>query len=87
MIEIFPTISSDDVILTRAEISIGVVLDDNLKYASTPDQKVFTIFRNVNTAKEHAIKLISGNKWIECYLYDSNEKLLVRITCDGIEDF
>ena len=87
MIETFPKVNSDDVVLTRAELNTGVMLDDNLKYATTPTQKVFSIFKNINIAKDHALKLVSDNKWIECYLYDSNEKLLVRITRDGIENF
>ena len=87
MIEKFPKVNPEVIVLTRAEISTGIMLDANLKYATTPIQKVYSVFNNPDKAKEHALNLVNDNKWIECYLYDSTDSLLFRVTRDGVEEF
>lgn len=79
MIEIFPLLTEHQVALSRADINTGHVLDENLLLAMSPLQKVYTIFDDVNDAKDAAKALVKANNQIECYIYGVNKCLVAFI--------
>jgi hypothetical protein len=74
----FPKIKNHQVVLSRAEISTGIVLDENFNRYSSNNikSKKYTIFENYNLAKEYIDKNIKTQHNTEYYIYGKNNVLL-----------
>jgi hypothetical protein len=85
MIEIFPELNEGEFALSRADVATGIVLDESLKYASTPDQKVYTIYGSLPAALSAAKLIISNSMNTECYIHAKGERLIYMVTQKNID--
>lgn len=83
----FPLIEKDWMVLMKAELSTGKVLDLNNEYAIKPDQQIYKICKNTDEALNLAKLAVSSNSNIECYIYDSNNTLKYKVTIFELEEF
>jgi hypothetical protein len=84
MIEIFPAIEKKQVALSRADFNTGIVLDEDLKYATSSIQRIYTVLANFDEALRYANDIVVKNNNVECYIYDNENKFLKLITKDNI---
>jgi hypothetical protein len=82
--EEFPELNKDQVALLRADINTGIILDLAYKYATKDDQKVFTVFENLDDAIEFAKKIILEKKDIECCIYRKENELLYFLDLESL---
>lgn len=85
--EKFPILKVHQVALMRADARTGHVLDEQFNLASTEDQKVYTIFEDVDLALNYAKSKILSMKSIECVIYDSNEQVKFFISPQNIGSY
>ena len=83
-IEKYPKINESQFTLYCAEISTGIVLDINLKYAISQNQKVFTIYDRFDLAKEEAKRIVAYNDNIECIISDYSDNAVLVLTKDDL---
>ena len=74
--EQFPELINGQVALLRADINTGIVLDEEYKYATKPDQRVYTIFNGIDEALGFTKQILVENKKIECVIYAFDQKVL-----------
>lgn len=86
MTEKFPKLKQGQVALLVADRNTGIVLDENFKYARDPLQKVYKIFSSSYDALEHGKELITENNSLECYIYESEDKLPSFLDIENITD-
>lgn len=86
-LENFPVMDFKEVALIRAEISTGIVLDEACNYAVYPDQKVYTVFENIDKGLKYARQIIEERRNIECVLYGIDQRVLHCVNCDNFETY
>jgi hypothetical protein len=64
------------VALLRAEKKTGIVMDENLSFAMSDDQKVYTVFESLEKAKLCAVNFLRENPDIEIAIYSNTEEVL-----------
>lgn len=72
----FPTLTGNQVVLSRADINTGIVLDENLLYATNLSQIVYTIYPDLETAIEAAKSIVTNKPNVECYIHNKDNVLL-----------
>lgn len=82
--EKYPILNENQVALIRAAFDTGHVLDEYQRLAINNDQKVYTVFENVDDTLIAAREIINGNKNIECVIYDKDEKPIRYLTHEDI---
>ena len=70
--EKFPGLREGQVALRRAELSTGIILDENYVYAVRDDQKVYSVFNDIDTALKIAQQIIAERNNIECVVCGQN---------------
>ncbi|ASZ09873.1 hypothetical protein KTO58_26565 [Chitinophaga pendula] len=78
--EEYPILAGNQVALLRAAFDTGHVLDEDQRLAINSDQKVYTVFENIDEALIAASEIINGNKNIECVIYDKDENPMHYLT-------
>lgn len=86
-LEKFPLMEFKEVALVRAEINTGIVLDEACNYAVYPDQKVYTVFENIEKGLKYARQIIEERRNIECILYGIDQRVLHCVNCDNFEAY
>lgn len=76
MIESFPELKEGQFALSRADVNTGIVLDESLKFATTPDQKIYTIYGSLSEALNAARLIITNNTNTECYIHKRGNSLV-----------
>lgn len=76
ILEKFPVMGLKEVALVRAELNSGIVLDEACNYAVFPDQKVYTVFDNLDKGLKYARQVIEERNNIECVLYGIDQSVL-----------
>ncbi|TQM50862.1 hypothetical protein BDE36_2626 [Arcticibacter tournemirensis] len=71
----FPILTDNQVVLSRTDVNTGI-LDEELIYAISPSQVVFTIYPNLIIAEDAAKLIISNRPDIECYIHNKDRVLL-----------
>jgi hypothetical protein len=79
MIEKFPIIKGLEVVLARADVNTGIVLDCDFKYATSENQKVYTIFPTLEHAIAFAKATIAIRENIECWINGIDDKPLFML--------
>jgi len=79
----FPVLTVTQVVLSRAYINTGIVLDENLLYATDLSQIVYTIYPDLETAIEAAKFIIKNKPTIECYIHNKDNVLLGFFDCNS----
>ena len=74
--EEFLDLKKNEVALLRAEKKTGIVLDEDLLYATRNDQKVYTIFDSFDEAMIFAKRIISCSEEIEVVIYSCEEEVV-----------
>ncbi len=82
----FPTITGDEVVLMRAHLATGHVLDENFDIVRTNEQSFYTVIENVQHALQLAQEIVSKNNSIECCISGLNETPLYYITFENIKN-
>ena len=72
----FPILANAQVVLLRVDKNTGHVLDENFLIATTENQKVWTIFENLDIATNIAHSIIKIRTDIECSIFDGNQNLV-----------
>jgi len=80
MVPPFPKLHGSQVVLVRAEIKTGHVLDENFRISISQNQNVYTIFENIDLAISAAKLIVNKRRDVECNLYDKDDKFLQVIT-------
>jgi hypothetical protein len=83
----FPGLKDSQVALVRADINTGTVLDENYKYAIDDNQKVFTLFKDVDQALSFAKLIITERKDIECYIYKIENQPIFMLDANKVVEF
>jgi hypothetical protein len=82
--EKFPKLKPSQVVLVRSDYDTGIVLDENLAYATGKKQKVHTIFDSIQDGLEQAKVILTKKDKIECTIYDEDQKVIYFLR--SIED-
>lgn len=77
MIENFPRLDDKQVALIRTELNTGHVLDEEFHLAINENQKVFTVYNNIDEAKMEALKILEKRKDTELVIYDYKQSVLL----------
>lgn len=85
--EKFPELRDQQVVLLRADINTGIVLDENYVYATNQKQTVYTIFENVDEALKVAKRIVLERQNVECGIYGIDEKIILNITPKNVENY
>jgi hypothetical protein len=80
MIENFPKLKPNEVVVVRATVEKGRVLDEYLRLAVDKDQKVYTVFDSIDKAIAYAESLVKENIEIECNIYAGETIFLKRLS-------
>ena len=78
-IQSFPMISGTQVVMVRDEIATGFVVDNDFNFIDNDEQEVFTIFEDINLAVDEANRIVKQHDYIECLIYDKDNKLIKHI--------
>jgi hypothetical protein len=78
----FPILTENQVVLSRADINTGIVLDENLLYATDLSQIVYTIYPDLETAIEAAKLIVTNKPNVECYIHNKDNVLLDLFDCN-----
>jgi len=76
MIEKFPEINEPQVVLARANTQYGHVLDESFTLSISDTQKVYTVFENVDKAKDYANSFLNKTMDYEFVIYNHKQELL-----------
>ncbi|HZX58963.1 MAG TPA: hypothetical protein VFE54_09560 [Mucilaginibacter sp.] len=85
--EKFPILKNEHVVLLRAELSTGIVLDEQLFRATKDGQKVYTVFEEVDKSLQFAKQLISEHPNVECCIYSNEQKVLFYMTAEKTTEY
>ncbi|WP_199141764.1 hypothetical protein [Pedobacter sp. ASV12] len=87
MTEKFPKLKEGQVALLVADRNTGIVLNENFNYATDASQKVYRIFENTDEALKYAKSLIFERNSVECYINESENKLLYFLDIENVNTF
>lgn len=79
MIE-FPTIKKSEVVVLRAEVSTGHVLNENFHLALPNDPSVYTVFSDEFAAVEYVRGVLKSRDDVEFVVYGSDKNVLHYIS-------
>lgn len=85
--EKFPELRDQQVVLLRADINTGIVLDENYMFATNQKQTVYAIFENADEALEVAKCIVLERENVECGIYGIDEKIIFNITSKNVENY
>jgi len=80
MIQKFPEVKKSQVAIVRVDVNTGHILDDQFNLATNINQKVYTIFEDIDSAIRFAKSIVQERRDIECNLYGEQMKFLQRIS-------
>ena len=69
----------DQVALVRAKQRTGIVLDEKFDFATKDEQRVYSVFSNVEDAIRYARATVSERPDVECAIYGPGEIMLHHI--------
>lgn len=72
----FSKMIEEQVILSRADVNTGIVLDEGFLYATDPSQTVYTVYPDLKTAISAAESIIKNRPEVECYIHNKDMVLL-----------
>lgn len=78
----FPELKEDQVAIMRAKLSTGHVLDEYFIAATKTEQKVYTVFLNLNDGINAAKKIVSERRDVECVIYGPAQKALFYLSAE-----
>lgn len=82
-----PKLEGEQVALLRADINTGIVLDKNYVYATTPDQEVYVVFDNIESAIKFAKIIISERNEIECGIHGQDPVAFLILNRYNIDSY
>lgn len=80
----FPELRGQQVVLSRAEASTGIVLDEKFNYATNSQQIIYTIYENIAEGMTAAKLIVKDRTDIECYVHDKDEKLVYFLNSETL---
>jgi hypothetical protein len=80
----YPKVNKGQVVLTRALVATGHVVDESLNLVLSDSQVMYTVFNDHETAITFAKKIIEDRNDIECVICDENRSLLNYFTIDNL---
>ena len=80
--ENLPILSDNQVAILRAELKTGHVCDINFILATAEDQRVYSIFQNVNAAIQYINEIKASKKGLEFVIYYKDGKVIKMVTTD-----
>ena len=73
----FPEIKEGEVALIRVDTNTGIVLDNLFKrYRDNNNQIAYTVFEQLQTAKEYANEFLATTNLFEFVIYDHQNELI-----------
>ena len=73
----FPKIKEGQVALIRVDPLTGHVLDDSFNlYLQKSDQQVYTVFKNLQTARDYANEFLNKTNQFEFTIYDHHDNFI-----------
>lgn len=75
----FPQLSNEQVALMRAAKATGVILDEDFKTLISDEQKMFTVFENLQQAKMYIDKILILRDDVDLTVFDKDQTMLVFI--------
>ncbi|TKC02778.1 hypothetical protein [Pedobacter frigoris] len=82
--ENFPELNDSQVVLLRADVNTGHILDEEFNLAINEHQKVFTLFDAAEAALLFAKEILSKNPKVECVIYKKGRTMLYHITPENV---
>ena len=73
----FPLVNKTQIVLSRAENTTGIVLDEQFEYFNKDtDKEIYTIFNSMYEATEYVKSIFKIRLYTEFIIHDSNETFL-----------
>jgi len=76
MIQDFPSLTDNQVVILRCDLYTGHVVDVNMALATNEKQEVWTVYDLVDIAIGDALLIVEKYDHIECSIFDKDRNLL-----------
>ena len=83
----FPKLNINQIAVLYSEITTGIVLNNDLKYNLDDSKFEYLIFSSLDEAKKYCDQKVKEFPGIECNLYNSTYKHILRIDVKKTEWF
>lgn len=83
----FPVVNDSEVVLLRAELNTGYVLDNKFERDIREEQTSFTVFGSVDEAFRYAKSLVELRKDVEFWIYNKQEEVVGYVSTNEVKDF